>query len=139
MLGRRRAGSSEACIACARSGVAGTPFQRVLHTGRESKIRGVCLVMRIRREGYQPSTRDRALLSLASDGGFRRGTDVIKALSLGANAAMTGRATLYGLAANGERGVERALEILTTEMERAMGQLGVNSVADLGPHIIRRS
>ena len=78
-------------------------------------------------------------LSIIIDGGFRRGTDVIKALSLGANAAMTGRATLYGLAANGERGVERALEILTTEMERAMGQLGVNSVADLGPHIIRRS
>ena len=77
-------------------------------------------------------------LSIIIDGGFRRGTDVIKALSLGANAAMTGRATLYGLAANGERGVERALEILTTEMERAMGQLGVNSVADLGPHIIRR-
>jgi (S)-mandelate dehydrogenase len=78
-------------------------------------------------------------LSIIIDGGFRRGTDVIKALSLGANAAMTGRATLYGLAANGERGVERALEILTTEMERAMGQLGANSVADLGPHIIRRS
>jgi (S)-mandelate dehydrogenase len=78
-------------------------------------------------------------ISIIIDGGFRRGTDVIKALSLGANAAMTGRATLYGLAANGERGVERALEILTTEMERAMGQLGVNSVADLGPHIIRRS
>jgi (S)-mandelate dehydrogenase len=78
-------------------------------------------------------------LSIIIDGGFRRGTDVIKALSLGANAAMTGRATLYGLAANGERGVERALEMLTTEMERSMGQLGVNSVADLGPHIIRRS
>lgn len=78
-------------------------------------------------------------LSIIIDGGFRRGTDVIKALSLGANAAMTGRATLYGLAANGERGVERALEMLTTETERAMGQLGVNSVADLGPHIIRRS
>jgi (S)-mandelate dehydrogenase len=78
-------------------------------------------------------------LSIIIDGGFRRGTDVIKALALGANAAMTGRATLYGLAANGERGVERALEILTTEMDRAMGQLGCNSVADLGPHLIRRS
>jgi (S)-mandelate dehydrogenase len=77
-------------------------------------------------------------ISIIIDGGFRRGTDVIKALSLGANAAMTGRATLYGLAANGERGVDRALEILTTEMQRAMGQLGVSSVADLGPQIIRR-
>jgi len=78
-------------------------------------------------------------LSIIIDGGFRRGTDVIKALSLGAQAAMTGRATLYGLAANGERGVERALEILTTEMDRAMGQLGINSVADLGAHVVRRS
>jgi (S)-mandelate dehydrogenase len=78
-------------------------------------------------------------LSVIIDGGFRRGTDVIKALSLGAQAAMTGRATLYGLAANGERGVERALEVLTTEMDRAMGQLGINSVANLGAHVVRRS
>src|ERR1700761_6581813 len=78
-------------------------------------------------------------LAIIIDGGFRRGTDVIKAIPRGAEAAMTGRATLYGLAANGERGVQRALEILTTEMERSMGQLGVNSVADLGPHLIRRS
>ena len=78
-------------------------------------------------------------LSIIIDGGFRRGTDVVKALALGADAAMTGRATLYGLAANGEPGVERALEILTTEMDRAMGQLGVSSVADLRPHIVRRS
>jgi (S)-mandelate dehydrogenase len=77
-------------------------------------------------------------LTIIIDGGFRRGTDVIKALALGANAAMTGRATLYGLAANGEPGVDRALEILTTEMERAMGQLGVSSVTDLSPQIIRR-
>ena len=77
-------------------------------------------------------------LSILVDGGFRRGTDVVKAIALGANAVMTGRATLYGLAANGEPGVERALEILTTEMDRVMGQLGVNSVADLGPHIVRR-
>ena len=78
-------------------------------------------------------------LSIIIDGGFRRGTDVIKALALGANAAMTGRATLYGLAANGEPGVVRALEVLTTEMDRTMGQLGVSSVADLRPHIVRRS
>jgi (S)-mandelate dehydrogenase len=77
-------------------------------------------------------------LSVIIDGGFRRGTDVVKALALGANAIMTGRATLYGLAADGERGVERALEILTTETDRVLGQLGCNSVADLGPHIVRR-
>jgi (S)-mandelate dehydrogenase len=77
-------------------------------------------------------------LSIFVDGGFRRGTDVVKAIALGASAVMTGRATLYGLAADGERGVERALEILTTEMDRVMGQLGCNSLADLGPHIVRR-
>ena len=77
-------------------------------------------------------------LTVIIDGGFRRGTDVIKALSLGAHAAMTGRATLYGLAAAGERGVERALQILTTETDRVLGQLGCNSVADLGPHLVRR-
>jgi (S)-mandelate dehydrogenase len=78
-------------------------------------------------------------ISIFVDGGFRRGTDVLKAIALGAHGVMTGRATLYGLAANGERGVDRALEILTTEMDRAMGQLGVNSLADLGPHIVRRA
>jgi len=77
-------------------------------------------------------------ISIIVDGGIRRGTDVIKALALGANAGMTGRATLYGLAADGERGVKRALEILTTEMDRVMGQLGCNSVADLEPHLVRR-
>jgi len=77
-------------------------------------------------------------ISIFVDGGFRRGTDVIKAIALGADAVMTGRATLYGLAADGERGVDRALEILTTEMDRAMGQLGVNSLSDLGPHMVRR-
>jgi (S)-mandelate dehydrogenase len=76
-------------------------------------------------------------LNIIVDGGFRRGTDVIKAIALGASAAMTGRATLYGLAAGGERGVDRALEILTTEMDRSMGQLGVNSIADLGPRFVR--
>jgi len=77
-------------------------------------------------------------ISIFADGGYRRGSDVLKAVALGANAVMTGRATLYGLAANGVQGVKRALEILTTEMNRTMGQLGCNSVADLGPHILRR-
>ena len=77
-------------------------------------------------------------LSLIVDGGFRRGTDVVKAIALGADAVMTGRATLYGLASDGERGVARALQILTTEMDRVMGQLGCNSVGELGPHFVRR-
>lgn len=77
-------------------------------------------------------------LALIIDSGFRRGTDVVKALALGAHAVMLGRATLYGLAAGGEAGVQRALEIMTAEIDRVLGQLGVNCVADLGPHLLRR-
>ncbi len=73
------------------------------------------------------------------DSGFRRGSEVIKALALGAHAVMIGRATLYGLIAGGEPGVQRALEILTGEIDRTLGQLGCRSVRDLGPHLLRRS
>jgi (S)-mandelate dehydrogenase len=65
------------------------------------------------------------------DGGFRRGTDVVKALALGARAIMLGRATLYGLAAGGEAGVHHALQILTSEIERVLGEMGCSCVADL--------
>jgi len=75
-------------------------------------------------------------LAILIDSGFRRGTDIVKALALGAQAVMLGRATLYGLAAGGEAGVERALAILTSEIDRVLGQLGCNSVSELGaPHL----
>jgi (S)-mandelate dehydrogenase len=77
-------------------------------------------------------------LAVLVDGGFRRGTDVVKALALGAEAVLLGRATLYGLTAGGAAGVERALTILTTELDRVLGQLGCNSVAELAPHFVRR-
>ena len=73
---------------------------------------------------------------LIVDSGFRRGTDVIKALALGAHGVMIGRATLYGLIAGGERGVARALEILTTEIDRTLGHLGCRSISELGPHLL---
>jgi (S)-mandelate dehydrogenase len=76
-------------------------------------------------------------LSVIVDSGFRRGTDVVKALALGAQAVMLGRATLYGLAAAGDAGVTRALDILTSEIDRALGQLGCNSVAELSPQHVR--
>jgi (S)-mandelate dehydrogenase len=87
-----------------------------------------------------PAIADRVAgkLAILVDGGFRRGTDVVKALALGAQAVLLGRATLYGLAAGGERGVDRALAILTGEIDRALGQLGVCSVAELRPDVIRR-
>jgi (S)-mandelate dehydrogenase len=76
-------------------------------------------------------------LAVLLDSGVRRGTDIAKALALGAQAVMIGRPTLYGLAAAGEAGVERALSILTTEFDRVLGQLGCNSVADLTPQHVR--
>jgi isopentenyl diphosphate isomerase/L-lactate dehydrogenase-like FMN-dependent dehydrogenase len=65
------------------------------------------------------------------DGGIRRGTDIVKAISLGARAVLCGRAYAYGLAAAGEAGVDRAIEILKTDVERTLRLLGCPSVADL--------
>jgi isopentenyl diphosphate isomerase/L-lactate dehydrogenase-like FMN-dependent dehydrogenase len=65
------------------------------------------------------------------DGGIRRGTDIVKALCMGANAVLCGRAYAYGLAAAGEAGVNRAIEILRTDLQRTLKLLGCSSVADL--------
>lgn len=65
------------------------------------------------------------------DGGIRRGTDIVKALCLGARAVLCGRAYAYGLAAAGEAGVTRAIEILQADLERTLRLLGCSSVAEL--------
>jgi L-lactate dehydrogenase (cytochrome) len=65
------------------------------------------------------------------DGGIRRGSDVVKALCLGAKAVLLGRAYAYGLAAAGEAGVIRAIEILRGDVSRTLKLLGVGSLADL--------
>jgi isopentenyl diphosphate isomerase/L-lactate dehydrogenase-like FMN-dependent dehydrogenase len=65
------------------------------------------------------------------DGGVRRGSDVVKAIALGARAVLVGRPYLYGLAASGEAGVERVLEILEEEMSRTMALLGCRDLASL--------
>jgi len=67
------------------------------------------------------------------DGGVRRGSDVAKALALGARAVMIGRAYLYGLAANGQAGVENVLDILRSGLEATLRGLGKSSVHELGP------
>ncbi|MBS0577627.1 MAG: alpha-hydroxy-acid oxidizing protein [Proteobacteria bacterium] len=77
-------------------------------------------------------------LTLIVDSGFRRGTDIVKGLALGAKAVMIGRATLYGLAAGGEAGVERALAILTAETDKVLGQLGCRSVSELAPPLLQK-
>ncbi|KFY94654.1 hypothetical protein V498_03796 [Pseudogymnoascus sp. VKM F-4517 (FW-2822)] len=74
------------------------------------------------------------------DGGIKRGTDVVKALCLGAKAVGVGRAALFGLGAGGKEGVERTFEILKGEIETCMRLLGVDKVSDLGPqHINSRA
>jgi isopentenyl diphosphate isomerase/L-lactate dehydrogenase-like FMN-dependent dehydrogenase len=65
------------------------------------------------------------------DGGIRRGSDIVKAVCMGARAVLVGRAYAYGLASAGEAGVSRALEILRADMERTMKLLGCGSVAEL--------
>jgi len=73
------------------------------------------------------------------DGGFRRGTDVVKALALGATAVGVGRPYLWGLGAFGEEGVTRVLEIMRTETQVAMQQCGVRSISELNPNFVRRA
>lgn len=70
-------------------------------------------------------------IEVLMDGGIRRGADIVKALCLGARAVLCGRAYAYGLAAAGEAGVARALEILRTDLERTMRLLGCPSVEAL--------
>ncbi len=67
------------------------------------------------------------------DGGVRRGTDVIKALALGASAVMIGRPYLYALAAGGEAGVDRMFALLKAELMRDMALLGCTKISDLNP------
>ena len=78
-------------------------------------------------------------VTILVDGGIRRGTDVIKALALGADAVFVGRAVLYGVAAAGKNGAKRALDILREEMERDLGLLGVPSIARLNPRLLVRA
>ena len=73
------------------------------------------------------------------DSGFRRGTDVVKALAIGAQAAGIGRPYLWGLGAFGQEGVERVLDLVRAETRAAMQQCGVRSVKELNPGFVRRT
>jgi L-lactate dehydrogenase (cytochrome) len=70
-------------------------------------------------------------IEVLMDGGIRRGTDIVKAICLGARAVLCGRAYAYGVGASGEAGVERAIEILRVDLERTLRLLGCSSLAAL--------
>jgi isopentenyl diphosphate isomerase/L-lactate dehydrogenase-like FMN-dependent dehydrogenase len=72
------------------------------------------------------------------DGGVRRGTDVLKALALGARAVLIGRPYMFALGAYGEAGVQRVIEILRLELENAMGLAGCPTVADIDASVVIR-
>ena len=70
------------------------------------------------------------------DGGIRTGADMLRALALGARACLIGRAYVYGLGAGGQAGVARAIEILKNELSVAMALTGMNSVSQIGRHVL---
>jgi L-lactate dehydrogenase (cytochrome) len=76
-------------------------------------------------------------LEVICDGGIRRGSDIVKAIALGARACSIGRAYLYGLGAGGERGVDLVLEMLDKDMRRTMALLGVVSIDEVTREIVR--
>lgn len=75
-------------------------------------------------------------LTIFLDSGVRRGSDVVKAIALGADAVLTGRAPLYGLAAAGEAGVARALTLLQSETARTMAMLGARTMAEVDQSLL---
>ena len=75
-------------------------------------------------------------IQVICDGGVRRGSDIVKAVALGASACMAGRAYLYGLAAAGERGVDHVLRLLANDVRRTMALIGARSTAELTPELV---
>ena len=76
-------------------------------------------------------------LEVLADSGFRRGTDIIKALALGAKGVLIGKAYLYGLGAGGEAGVRRVIEILTSELKRNMTLMGLTAIDEITSDCVR--
>jgi isopentenyl diphosphate isomerase/L-lactate dehydrogenase-like FMN-dependent dehydrogenase len=101
------------------------------HGGRQ--LDGVCASLRTLPEVLDVVNGSAEVLV---DGGIRRGSDIIKAISMGARAVLIGRAYAYGLGAAGEAGVARAIEILRADMERTLALLGCESVAELDPSYV---
>ena len=81
-------------------------------------------------------SRARTSAPILIDSGYRRGTDIVKALALGANAVLLGRAPLYGLAAAGEAGVDDVLRLLKDEVDRTLAQIGCALASQLSPDYV---
>ena len=77
-------------------------------------------------------------MTVMMDGGIRRGTDVLKALALGAQFVFVGRPLLYAAVAGGEAGVQRALTLLRDEVDRDMALLGIRSIGEISSDLVRR-
>jgi L-lactate dehydrogenase (cytochrome) len=85
-----------------------------------------------------PEIREEAKdLTIMIDGGIRRGTDVIKALALGADFVFVGRPFLYATVIGGTNGVLHAMQLLREEIDRNMALLGLRELGDVGPHLVR--
>jgi (S)-mandelate dehydrogenase len=78
-------------------------------------------------------------MTLMLDSGFRRATDILKALILGADAVLLGRATLFALGAGGEAGVNHALDLLRTDLHRTLGLLGCRTLSELDASLMREA
>jgi len=123
--------AEDAALAC-RQGVAGVVVSN--HGGRQ--LDGVAASLDVLPEVVETCADD---VTVLFDGGVRRGTDVVKALALGARAVLVGRAAIWGLAVDGEDGVRRVLELLRAEIELALTLLGCPTPEAVTPAHVRRS
>jgi isopentenyl diphosphate isomerase/L-lactate dehydrogenase-like FMN-dependent dehydrogenase len=102
------------------------------HGGRQ--LDGAIAPLRVLREAIEAVD---GRCTLLCDSGFRRGSDILKAIALGAAGVLVGRPTLYGVAAAGEVGARRAIAILRDEIDNCMALLGCGSIADVKAHLVR--
>jgi L-lactate dehydrogenase (cytochrome) len=117
------------------------------HIARESGVDGVMLSNHGGRQLDYTVSALRTLPEIAAkangmtvmvDGGIRRGTDIIKALALGADFVWVGRPFLYAAVAAGEAGVTRAITLLRDEIDRDLALLGIRSIGEITPDLVRR-